>query len=46
MLDKKMNVTGLTDLLELQSGTTIEAAETDDEISSLVKDCNEFKESV
>ena len=46
MLDKKMNVTGLTDLLELPSGTTIEVAKTDDEISSIVKDYNEFKESV
>ena len=36
----------MTDLLELPSGATIETAKTDDEISSLVKDYNEFKESV
>ena len=36
----------MTDLLELLSGAKIETAKTDDEISSLVKDYNEFKESV
>ena len=46
LLESQIQETIITDLLELPSGTTIQTAKTDNEISSLVKDYNEFKESV
>ena len=46
LLESQNQETIMTDLLELPSGATIETAKTDDEISSLVKYYNKFKESV
>ena len=46
LLESQIQETIMTDLLEFPSGATIEAAKADDEISSLVRDYNKFKESV
>ena len=46
LLESQSQETIMTYLLELPSGATMEAAKEDDEMLSLVKDYNEFKESV
>ena len=46
LFESQSQETIMTDLLELPSGATMEAAKEDDEMLSLVKDYNEFKESV
>ena len=46
LLESESQETIMTDLLELPSKTTIEAVQEDTEMTSLVKDYAEFKESV
>ena len=43
LLESQSQETIMTDLLELPSGATMEAAKEDDEILFLVNDYNEFK---
>ena len=46
LLESQTQETILNDLLELPSGASIEAAMKQDEISSIIKDYNEFKETI